>query len=256
MTIRRDIPPHIDPIELWKAAGGFYQCPKDADGKRLGPLVGYAGTYQDDLDLNKHYVGEVYFNFAAVEQYPRPLRRFAQLLMLQLEQEGDISVFLGAPMGGIGLAFALGDFFEDVRVVFAEKKVLAPGSEREQSSLVIARHELDPDDRVVIIEDVCNNFSTTEQLINLVQASGATVCAIGCALNRSEMSCYHPPSAPLGDHLPVRSVIHIPSPQFRQKDLEVWEDVRDGNIVWKPKVDWERLMTAMNASGQETPHGK
>ncbi len=28
--------------------GGWYECPKDSNGKRLGPLVGYAGAYLVD----------------------------------------------------------------------------------------------------------------------------------------------------------------------------------------------------------------
>ena len=33
------------PLNLVAACGGYYECPKDKDGKRHGPLVGYAGKY-------------------------------------------------------------------------------------------------------------------------------------------------------------------------------------------------------------------
>jgi len=37
-----------DHLEILRRCGGYYGCPKDAAGKRLGPLVGYAGKYDNE----------------------------------------------------------------------------------------------------------------------------------------------------------------------------------------------------------------
>ena len=41
------VPPGVpvDWLKLVSDLGGYYSCPKDQAGKRLGPLVGYAGRY-------------------------------------------------------------------------------------------------------------------------------------------------------------------------------------------------------------------
>jgi orotate phosphoribosyltransferase len=163
--------------------------------------------------------------------------------MLQLQQYRP-TVLMGAPMGGIGLAFAT-SMFLGTRTIFAEKKFVAMGPEREETRLVFVRHELEPDDRVVIVEDVCNNFSTTEQLIRLVRMTGATVATIACALNRAPLETFHSPG---GIPLNVRSIIHNPSPQYRQDDPAVRYDVQAGNVAWKPKTEWDRLMAVMRQS--------
>jgi len=49
-----------DPLATLANADGFYESPRDADGRYLGPLTAYAGK---DVD-GKNYVGGIYFNFA------------------------------------------------------------------------------------------------------------------------------------------------------------------------------------------------
>lgn len=242
-----------DPDDLWRGVGGVYECPKSPDGKRLGPLVGYAGTYYDDLNIERHFVGESYYDFAMVEQYPQALDRFATILKLQLVQD-DPTVLLAAPLGGLWLTSAVGRVM-DVRQVFAEKKVITPGSDgqREVSQYILGRHRLFPGDRVGIIEDVCNNFSTTIQLIMLALAAQAQVVSIGCALNRSPRTTYTL-SANM-DAIPVRSVIHREIPEFRHDDHFVASDVLAGKVAWKPKLQWEELTAAMQAAPEGKHHG-
>lgn len=53
-----------NPLAVLKALDGYYECPKDTAGKRLGPLVGYAGRD----NLGRQYVGDIYANFAVAER--------------------------------------------------------------------------------------------------------------------------------------------------------------------------------------------
>lgn len=234
--------------------GGYYECPKDGTGKRLGPLVGYTGRYEGGFQ----YVGDVYANFAVLERKPQILHHFATELswtfdlrrVIQGNQAGRL-VFCGVPEGGKTLAALLA--FITVRTyVYPEKQVFALKTEtsREKSRFVWGRHEISQGDRVVIVEDVMNNFSTTDEFIRLIEASGCTVLAITGLLNRS--TTIGSDFVPRGNdgHAPVRVVplLHREIPEYRQDDPEVAEDVRTGNVVWKPKAEWPRLMAAMEAA--------
>ena len=239
--------------------GGYYQCPKTPGGKRLGPLVGYTGTYEDKAGEHKNFVGEKYYNFAVIENRPEILSDIANELAVkvadspipQLIPRGTTLplptlYFLGAPMGGISLAYAMalwlcqpvGLLGVVTRFAFAEKKIteLATAISREKSKLVLNRHELVPGSYVVVVEDVCNNFSTTEQIEQLVEAADSHFAGIACFLNRSPSTTWH--------DTPVISLVHIPTQQWQQDDPAVAEDITSGNVVWKPKQEWPRLMAA------------
>lgn len=220
---------------IWQKTGGVYRCPKDSKGKRLGPLVGYAGIYEE----GKHYVGDTYFDFAPVEEYPHALDAFAIDLAERLfSQHIQPDWVLGAPLGGILLGQRLSQRL-DCRFLYAEKKVLVASREgqREQSTLVFDRHTPPPRTSGIIVEDVFNNFSTTEKLIGLVELVGARVIGLAGALNRSLHDEWN--------RLPIKAAVHLLLPEFRQDDPAVANDVAKGNVVWKPKAEWDRLMAAM-----------
>ena len=54
----------VSPFDVLREAGGWYECPKDSQGKRFGHLVGYAKRDE----LNRQLVGEEYVNFAKIEE--------------------------------------------------------------------------------------------------------------------------------------------------------------------------------------------
>ena len=231
---------------------GYYSCPKGPDGIRLGPLVGYAARYEGQGGEQLQLVGDVYANFAMAEIWPHVLDFFAECLTGCIEGRGNeidkIDVLCGAPIGGYSLADALGREL-GCRAIKAEKKVvaLATANSREKTQLIWGRHGVEKDAGVVIVEDVCNNFSTTDQLVRLISESGGHVVGIVCFLNRSlefdtayrstQMSCF----------LPVISLVRKPINEWRQNDPAVAEDIAAGNVAWKPKdpAEWARLMEAM-----------
>jgi len=231
-----------DHLETLRSCGGYYSCPKDAGGKRLGPLVGYAGTYVDPEGKKKQYVGDVYANFAKAEEYPWVLKHFAEC-MGDLRPFG-IDAFCGAPYGGWAFSDMLGLHFK-LPVTKAEKKVvaLATATMREQSQLVFGRYAVKTNLRYGIVEDVCNNFSTTENQIKLIWSSGGYVVAIICLLNRSDTvhEKYYPKCMPsIG--IPVVSLVRKVIPEYKQDDPLVAEDFAKGNVVLKPKDEWHRLV--------------
>jgi orotate phosphoribosyltransferase len=228
--------------------GGYYKCPKDAEGRRLGPLVGYAKRY----DGIHQFVGDVYLNFAVLEEYPTILKWFAQQLARKLLTSGySIDVFCGAPMGGLALAMQLAEIF-GARYCFPEKEVVKSASSvgREYTRLIWGRHQPQAGDRVAIVEDLLNNFSTTEEMINLIEREAAASVAVVTGLfNRS---LYIRDRLILEEDVRYYSVLTLagePVTQFRQDDLEVVEDIAADNVVWKPKHEWARLEAAILEHG-------
>lgn len=242
------------PIETLARCGGYYECPKDASGKRWGPLAGYAGRDEK----GRQFVGDVYVNFAKAERHLPVLRDFAEKLAFQLDHQMRLkgfsalgtkaTGFCGAPEGGKALAVMLANFCGN-QYIFPEKKVTvaATPSSREISELVFDRHEPEKGDLWWITEDVCNNFSTTKTMVDLIESFGAQVAGIICFLNRSlEVGGEYRPKD--GLVLPVIMLIRQKIEQYTQDDPAVAEDIRAGNVVWKPKNDWDKLAGTMAAA--------
>lgn len=228
-----------DPLGILFHCGGYYNAPPG------GPLVGYAGRYEADEGVMKQYVGRVYFNVAAIEQRSQFLQSVAIMLAERLRQQfpgAGVDQLIAAPMGGILLA-GFTAYVMNLRVGFLETRVTALATEtaREQSKLVLARHEIASGAKVVLVEDVCNNFSTTGKAKGVIEAAGGCLVGIACFLNRSAQAEW--------EGLPVVSLVEKPTEQYRQEDDDVRADIEAGNVVWKPKADWSRLMEAMRLAG-------
>lgn len=108
---------------------------------------------------------------------------------------------------------------------------------KEKSELIIERHEIRQGDRVAILEDVCNNFSTTEKAFSLITGAGAKFLCILCAVNRSKMEYWQ-------GHQVVPAIFK-PSEQYKQEDPAVANLIAAGKIAWKPKQQWGMLKAAM-----------
>lgn len=231
-----------DLLGALRELSGYYVCPKDASGKRLGPLVGYAGKDKK----GRQYVGDVYANFAKMEEYPYILRHFASWFLNKYYRPDDRLVFCGAPLGGMAIATILADIFK-VRYVFLEKKITALATEhqREQSELIFKRHSISRGDRVVLVEDVANNFSTTDKSIDLIEGNKAEVVSIACFYNRSLTV------GTVFRGRPVDSLVRQPVAEWEQDDPEVAEDIAKGNVIWKPKDHWPKLEQAMREHSQQ-----
>lgn len=231
----------INPLLILRKLDGYYCSPKNADGSLIGPLVAYAGTYEDENGQKKNYVGAEYFNFARIDENSRARFEIARFLAQKLfDFKEEISLIIGAPMGGLFLAAELGQFL-DLRTIFAEKKIIALADpsqgKKEQSELDVQRYEINDGDNVVIVEDVCNNFSTTEKMQKLIEQKGGKLVAIVCAFNRSGKETWN--------DIPVVSACFIPTKQWKQDEPEVAGLIAAGKIVWKPKLEWEKLKEAM-----------
>jgi orotate phosphoribosyltransferase len=231
-TVRRTRSVSGDALKVLELCGGLYICPK-TDGQRVGPLVAYRGTYGSG---KKRYVGDLYANCAKVEQWPIIAHELAVQLLTRLATKvtSDIDAFCGAPEGGKHLADKLA-LWESARYIYPEKK----GEE-----LAWGRHEVQAGDRVVIVEDVANNFTTTEKLVQLIQKAGGTPVAIATYLNRSP-TVRDTYTSPGGLALPICALVSEPYPEYEQDHPEVADDIANGNIIWDVKGSWPQLVSAM-----------
>jgi orotate phosphoribosyltransferase len=218
---------------------GYYDCPKDATGKRLGPLVGYTARY----DGTNQWVGDTYANFAMAEEYPDILRHFAnQIINKHSRAFESVDVLCAAPMGGILLATALA-LGSGKRLIYAEKKVLevatSPGT-RDRAVLVFGRHHPYAGESVGWIEDMANNLSTTGQAVELIAKTGASMRHIFCFLNRSlEFDDSF-------NGIPINALVRKKIGEYRQDDPFVADDIARGNVVLNPKPRWNELIAAMH----------
>lgn len=219
-------------LQLLTDCGGYYECPKDADGNRLGPLVGYAGRDNQ----GRQFVGDGYYNFAKIEEHPGSLKQYAYLVGNSLRMSDLLCNYvIGMPMGGLAFGLALAS---ELRAHYVFPDFTENESQgRKSKEFFWGRHEIKPGSEVIIAEDVCNNFSSTEQVIDLISSSGGYVLAIACEMNRSERKFYQ--------GIPVFSALHLPTIQYQQDDPKVAQDIERGNVVWKPKDQWDELMLTM-----------
>ncbi len=220
-----------DPIEVLKKCNGFYESSRNEGGNYLGPVVKYADMYLSEDGL-KNYVGFKYFNFAKADRKAKLRDYFARLIasntkerLARLDLLGD--VLLGAPMGGLQLVGELSRL-TGLDSIFTEKAA---------NDVVISRYDIIAGERVIIVEDVCNNFSTTGKMKAEIERHGGTLVAIVCAINRSELTEW--------EGIPVIAACHIPTKEYKQEDPEVAEHIKNGNFVQRPKSEWDRLKEAM-----------
>ncbi|MEK7139272.1 MAG: hypothetical protein AAB817_01075, partial [Patescibacteria group bacterium] len=96
-----------DFFELLRSAGGYYECPKDRRGKRLGPLVAYTAKALDEH--GRRFVGDHFVNCAAIErrcpmELADLLERWCRqhlLRLINVPSPEDGLVWCGVPRGGV-----------------------------------------------------------------------------------------------------------------------------------------------------------
>ena len=232
-----------------RRCGGYYECPTDAKGNRLGPLVGYASSYENHSGVRQHFVGEKYVDFAMVEQWPSIVSKhiatpLCEKMLSTVGQKKKL-VLCGAPEGAKCLAALMAECL-GIRYVYPKKVESKPSIEgqRAQTTFLFDRHHINPGDEVVIVEDVCHNFSTTMELIRIITAAGGTVNLICCFLNRSErhQEWFTPYG---GGKYRVVALWNEPMPSWTQASAIVADDIANGNVVWKPKQSWRQLHKVM-----------
>lgn len=241
--------PGTDPWALAEECNALYECPKDSSGKRLGPLVPYAGKDKQGRNL----VGDVYFNFARIEEQTAAADYFASLLARQVlanEHTSKATTIVGVPDGGRSLGQLLARYTKQ-RFIYPLKvpKPAAPGAVKEEFELVFKRLAPEKGELLLVCDDVNNNFENTDTALNEIGKTGAIVVGLCSALNRSPTigAVYVPKAGTFANKaLPVVTVIRKPLLEYEQDDPAVAADFSAGNIEREVKKNWARLKAIMS----------
>lgn len=143
-----------------------------------------------------------FFQCALLLQYPRIAGRLCEALVERMKQELkdlEVDTVIAPAMGGITIghdvARALG-----VRFIFVEK---------EDNALVLRRFKIKEGERFVVAEDVVTRGGRVQETIDIVNANGGEVKAIGILVDRSGGKSRF--EAPLISLLQIEPVTYDPS---------------------------------------------
>lgn len=233
-------------LSVAKRCGALYICPK-RNGVRLGPLVAYTAKGND----SKRRVGEVYINFRMLEQDMSVVTAFAESLRLDLVGRDlffSFDTVCGVPSGGRTLGQELARVTSR-RFVYPEK-IKAPvcsdvltesgGESKQRHSWSLDDFSFTPGERVAIVDDVFNSFSSTDGVIAALRAVGAQVTVLVSAFNRSTLV-----HDGMYKGIPVQSAIHVPYESWSQDCPTVLGDMNVGNLVMDPRKHWHSLRAIM-----------
>lgn len=241
-----------DYLETIKRGDGYYEAVRDAQGKFLTPII-LTGSYEvrSGSRVFGSYLSLIHYNLAPLEQNPHVVNHFSIALRDKVvEQLGnrqksgdktiDRLVVIPQTEFGIILAYHLGCGHAK-----PEKQVVRPATDHQlaQYELVFRRHRLERGQQVAIFDDVGNNFTGVYKLLTLLGQLHCQLVAVICIVNRSHQRCLPLPC--YGD-VPIISLLHRPTLQYRQDDPLVAAEFSKGNVEGDPKGSWYRLLAAMN----------
>ncbi|EAT59585.1 orotate phosphoribosyltransferase [Chlorobium ferrooxidans] len=116
-----------------------------------------------------------YFQCAKVLQHPEHLEAVCSLIAGHFSGKG-VETVISPAIGGIVVGTEVGRQL-GVKTIFAERK---------EGVMTIRRgFTLEPDERVVVIEDVITTGGSVAEVIALVKAAGATLVGVGSVVDRS-----------------------------------------------------------------------
>lgn len=168
------------------------------------------------FELSSGLHSDRYFQCARVLQYPERAEELARALAQLVRERFRPDVVVGPALGAVTwsheVARALG-----VRGLFTERK---------DGQMVLRRgFELEPGERVLIVEDVVTTGGSAKEAALCVQATGAEIVGFGTIVNRSGTN----PFAELGVEL--AALAEVEANAWRPEDCPL---CAEGSIAEKP----------------------
>ena len=134
-----------------------------------------------DALLEGHFVltsgrhSSSYFQCAKVLQHPEYLTAFSILIADEFEPIKP-DVVISPAIGGVVLGTEVGTQL-GCRTIFAERK---------EGEMVIRRgFEIEPDEKVLVVEDVITTGGSVKEVMDLLEKAGGTIVGLGVLVDRS-----------------------------------------------------------------------
>lgn len=159
---------------------GCYAC--DLSDRSVLDLFIETGAYlRGHFRLTSGLHSGEYLQCAKVLAIPRYAERLGQQLASKLRTiigEEKVDVVVSPAMGGIIIGHEVARAF-DVPAIFTER-------DTSSNEMVLRRgFELQPRQRVIVVEDVITTGGSTREVVRVVQQAGAEVAAAGSIIDRS-----------------------------------------------------------------------
>lgn len=135
----------------------------------------YSAYQKGHFMLSSGLHSEWYLQCALVLEYPKLTARLCSELAKKFSGK-KIDVVIGPALGGIVVAYEVARAF-GARGIFAE---------REEGKMVLRRgFKINPDDRVLVVEDVTTTGGSVKEVIDLMRSYGAKIVGVGAIIDRS-----------------------------------------------------------------------
>ncbi len=116
-----------------------------------------------------------YFQCAKVLQYPQYLTRFGKMISEHFKNE-TIDLVISPAIGGIVIGTEVGRQL-GVKSIFTERK---------DGKMMLRRgFEINPGDKILIVEDVITTGGSVREVIDVVEQSGGDIVGVGVVVDRS-----------------------------------------------------------------------
>lgn len=176
-------------------------------------MMGVEKVFQDTGALQRgHFLltsglhSSTYLQCALVLQYPNLARQFAEEMARKLTGQ-EIDVVVGPAMGGIIWAYQLG-LTLGCRAIFTE---------RSEDVMTLRRgFTIVPGERVLVAEDVSTTGSSAQDVVRLLEGSGATVVGVALIVDRT--------SGQLDFGVPYYSLYQLSPQTWSRKDCPFCRD--------------------------------
>jgi orotate phosphoribosyltransferase len=157
---------------------------------------------QGHFELRSGLHSNQFFQCAHLLQHPRISARLCEALVEKMKAELaglEVDTVIAPAMGGITIGHEVARSL-GVRFIFVEK---------ENNALVLRRFKIAEGERFVVAEDVVTRGGRVQETVDIVEANGGVVAAIGILVNRSGGKAFF--EAPLVSLLEMEPVTYEPA---------------------------------------------
>jgi orotate phosphoribosyltransferase len=184
------------------------------------------------FELSSGLHSGTYVQCALVLQYPRFAEKLGQALAA-LFSDARIDAVVSPAMGGLIIG-------QEVARALPEPRKLAGGGvpaifvERDASGMMTLRRgfSLNPDQHVLVVEDVWTTGGSTQEAIRVVEEAGARVVAAGALIDRS--------GGEVDFEVETQSLIQLPIASYEPEDCPL---CRQGSTAIKPGSRYVRSVS-------------